>query len=155
MLYAASNKPQEETVIATGITSTGRPVKKFRQKVCRFCGEVFEPKAPSHFYCCQDCAECGWSEGYIKRSYGMTFEQWVCMYEKAGGSCQICGSRGFKMNPNHQMTLLVDHDHSTGEVRGMLCHNCNRALGLFHDSIDDLKQAVSYLERSNDQREIS
>lgn len=50
------------------------------------------------------------------------------------------------MKPSHKLKLVVDHCHSSGEVRGLLCHNCNRALGLFKDSRENLLNAVEYLE---------
>ena len=43
--------------------------------------------------------------------------------------------------------LVVDHDHKTGKVRGLLCHNCNRALGLLKDSTEYLENCISYLKR--------
>jgi hypothetical protein len=46
----------------------------------------------------------------------------------------------------HKLKLVVDHCHSSGEVRGLLCHNCNRALGLLKDSVDSLMRAARYLE---------
>lgn len=47
---------------------------------------------------------------------------------------------------HHKSKLVVDHCHDTGIVRGLLCHNCNRALGLFKDKIEVLKNAIKYLE---------
>jgi hypothetical protein len=53
--------------------------------------------------------------------------------------CAICFER-----PNHR--LAVDHDHYTGRVRGLLCKNCNRALGYFKDNMEHLQNAVGYLK---------
>lgn len=50
-------------------------------------------------------------------------------------------------NNGHTEQLVVDHDHSTGEVRDLLCHNCNRALGLLQDSIENTKAALNYLKK--------
>ena len=50
------------------------------------------------------------------------------------------------MAEHHKSKLVVDHCHATGKVRGLLCHNCNRALGLLKDKISVLKNAIQYLE---------
>lgn len=60
--------------------------------------------------------------------------------ETRGGPCEICGK--------HQDVLRLDHDHSTGEMRGWLCTNCNRGLGYLKDSTEVLMKALAYLERS-------
>ena len=70
------------------------------------------------------------------------------MYDKYEGKCHICRQRGFKIDKNQKLDLAVDHCHKTGKVRGMLCHNCNRGLGLFQDSMVNLKSAYKYLEGS-------
>lgn len=70
----------------------------------------------------------------IKKFYGLTQEE----YEALGPSCGVCGS-GLKLN--------VDHDHSTGKVRGKLCHSCNTGIGLFKDSVELLHKAAAYLGR--------
>lgn len=56
--------------------------------------------------------------------------------------CQIC-----KSNDKRRM-LSIDHCHNTGKVRGMLCDNCNRALGFFKDNINYMKNAIKYLEEN-------
>jgi hypothetical protein len=64
------------------------------------------------------------------------------MLKEQGGVCKICGtdkpwSRSGK--------FTIDHDHATGRVRGLLCHNCNLGLGKFKDSIEFLRKAMEYL----------
>lgn len=50
------------------------------------------------------------------------------------------------MGQNHSGCLVVDHNHETGKVRGLLCHNCNRALGLFKDNPSVLQKTFEYLK---------
>jgi hypothetical protein len=71
--------------------------------------------------------------------YGLTPEAYLDLYESHGGSCAVCGSAG---------RLCVDHNHITGEIRGLLCHTCNLALGAFRgdEGPDLLRAAVEYLE---------
>ena len=70
------------------------------------------------------------------RSYGLTEEDFRGMWDAQGGRCAICGSS----DPQN-----IDHDHSTGEVRGLLCHKCNFGIGQFNDNIDLLNAAIDYL----------
>lgn len=57
-------------------------------------------------------------------------------------SCEICGMGYTKGN----VSLHIDHDHSTGKIRGVLCEKCNKGIGLFNDSADLLKSAIKYLK---------
>ena len=50
------------------------------------------------------------------------------------------------MHDTVKSTLNVDHCHETGKIRGLLCHNCNRALGLFKDNVEFLERAILYLK---------
>jgi len=65
---------------------------------------------------------------------------------KQNQSCAICGSLfGHKTKNGKKAKLAIDHDHSSGLVRGLLCNKCNRAIGYFHDNVDIMQRAISYL----------
>lgn len=71
------------------------------------------------------------------------------MLEAQEGVCAICGKPETKPNAKY---LAVDHNHETGVIRGLLCNNCNRALGLLGDNVETLQNAINYLlkhERNN------
>ena len=136
------NKSQEEQTA----TPDKYPQKTFKDKACKNCGTLFSPKAPSHLYCSQDCADEGITTAYLQRTYGFSWKEYQEMYEKQEGKCGVCGSEGFTMAEHHKIKLVVDHDHTTGRVRGLLCHNCNRALGLLHDDVDALNKAIEWIK---------
>lgn len=75
--------------------------------------------------------------GHLLRAYGLKVEQYN---EMANSGCQICGE------PDKlEKRLHVDHDHDTGQVRGLLCDPCNRGLGCFRDDPLRLNNAIIYL----------
>lgn len=78
----------------------------------------------------------------FKKQYGITIEQYQEMLTAQGGGCAICGT---KTPSNRTKYFAVDHCHTTGKVRGLLCTKCNRGLGLFNDRTDLLKLATTYL----------
>ena len=77
------------------------------------------------------------------------------MLEKQGGVCAICQRPERKVVRGTIASLAVDHSHSTGEVRGLLCSSCNTALGLFGDDPARLSQAIAYIHGSASAREDS
>jgi len=81
----------------------------------------------------------------LKYRYGITADQYEQLLDRQGGRCAICDK-----TPTNKR-LSVDHDHETGEVRGLLCSNCNHLLGLAQDSIDTLNKAIGYLVSSEAQ----
>jgi hypothetical protein len=74
--------------------------------------------------------------------YGIDANTYMKMYEKQNGKCDICGA-GKESNRGHM--LAVDHCHATGKVRGLLCHTCNRGIGMLADSVDRVGKALEYL----------
>lgn len=79
---------------------------------------------------------------YRLRQYDLTPEQFDDMFERQGKACAICRSTVTAKGK----LWAVDHDHTTGKVRAILCSNCNSGLGLFKDSTERLRAATSYLE---------
>jgi hypothetical protein len=80
----------------------------------------------------------GSREYHLRRRYGIGQADFDRIMAQQGGVCPICG----RENPEH-----VDHDHVTGELRGILCFNCNQGLGNFRDSPQAMARAIEYLSR--------
>lgn len=128
------------------------PQGKFKDKPCRWCGTIFSPNAPSHLYCGDVCTQNKFDHDRLTKTYGISLEQYKAMVEEHDGKCGICGEEGFELVKGQRLKLVIDHCHATGRVRGLLCHNCNRGIGLLQDSIDNIRAAIRYLERCNDYR---
>lgn len=79
----------------------------------------------------------------LKRKYGLTFETRDALLASQGGVCKLCG-RPVKFGTAGG--AHVDHCHSTGRVRGILCQKCNTALGTLGDTAESLERAVRYLK---------
>jgi hypothetical protein len=122
------------------------PQKKFNPKPCRWCGETFLPVGPSHHYCTDACRKEVYADKHYKRVYGVGLSWVKQKLEEQGHKCAICKTQGFKMREDHTTGMNLDHDHATGRPRGLLCHNCNRGLGLFQDNPEYLRRAASYVE---------
>jgi hypothetical protein len=81
----------------------------------------------------------------LRKNYGLTAEAYNTMVAEQGGICSICKRPPHTKGKNGNM-LLVDHDHKTGVVRGLLCHDCNRMLAEAQDNPSVLRAAANYLE---------
>jgi len=79
----------------------------------------------------------------LKHYYGLSHENWLKMWDNQEGRCAICGE--FFSNPSE---AFVDHDHITGEIRGLLCKKCNFGLGNFNDNPEIMKKAIKYIRGS-------
>lgn len=82
----------------------------------------------------------------FKCKYGMTLKQYDIMLETQNGVCAICGHSETTINRFGGVDrLCVDHNHITGRLRGLLCHNCNLVIGNAKESINTLSMAIKYL----------
>lgn len=78
----------------------------------------------------------------LKERYGMTLEQYDSILSSQGGKCAICS---YIPNENGEV-LAIDHDHSTGKIRGLLCRSCNSGLGYFKDNTEVMRKAIIYIK---------
>lgn len=139
-------------------------------KICTKCGEekplesFFKRKDSASGYRSQ-CSECtnaktldkyhnrGGKELQKKRafkalmkSYGLTPEGYDEEREKQNYKCKICGA---SESIQHHKRLHVDHCHTTGMFRGLLCNRCNTGIGHFKDDVELLKEAIRYLDENS------
>lgn len=80
----------------------------------------------------------------LRRTYGISLDVYEHMLEEQDHKCKICGST----DPRHNSgNFVVDHCHTEGHVRGLLCGECNLMLGKAHDNISTLQNAITYLAK--------
>lgn len=82
-------------------------------------------------------------KSHLKFYYQLTLTDFETMLKTQNSSCAIC----FARQPGGQRDWHVDHDHKTGKVRGLLCHNCNVMLGCARDTVQHLMSAIVYLRK--------
>jgi hypothetical protein len=118
---------------------------------CKCCGER---KPQSEFprlavgkYRCVLCLRDEENEAQLHR-LGSSKTEYHTLFTEQGGKCAICGAiAGHRSKFGKICRLAIDHNHRTKKVRGLLCNNCNRGLGRFKDSIENLEAAIRYLKR--------
>ena len=102
---------------------------------CVECGRTFTAKGKQRKLCSEKCAR-NRRENKRFRNHPISREDFIKMKEKQDGRCQICKKESF---------LVIDHCHTEGHVRGLLCSQCNSGLGMFRDSVESLSAAIEYL----------
>ena len=161
--------PYRELHNQDGLDSSG----SLLSRICKKCGVR---KTPEEFYftsgktyrrrTCKKCAEAmrkanlaskppgEWEEHLRKRhlrtKYGISAEEFYKLLRSQEGQCSICRiDMDATTRQNVPKKVQVDHDHKTGQVRGLLCFSCNTGLGKFRDSEELLHAAIAYLKRSS------
>lgn len=118
-------------------------------KICK-CGKEFNHTYKGRLYCSLKCASKynpsrPWNDKqrhykYVI-NYGITLDDYNKMFEEQEGRCKICKTHQSEM----KKALHVDHNHQTGKVRGLLCHNCNLALGRLKEDPEIIAAALEYV----------
>ncbi len=126
------------------------------ERTCLSCEQALHPEQRDDtLFCSRKCKETerrtsgrasdSTLRHYYTSRYGMTRQEAL---ERFGSTCNICGSAD---GAGRHGNLHVDHCHTTGKVRGMLCSDCNTGLGKFKDGPALLRRAAEYLERARAQ----
>ena len=90
---------------------------------------------------------------YVRRRYGLSIDGLERLLERQQGACGICRrpwlacppAKRTKFEQHFLQHLCIDHDHKTGQIRGLLCNACNTAIGLFEEDIFRLTGAIAYV----------
>lgn len=89
----------------------------------------------------------------LKRKYGLPIGEYDRLFKLQEGKCKICNRVGLTLNGSIDKKkthkLVVDHNHDTNDIRGLLCNNCNSGIGFFYDNPDFLRSAIEYLQTAN------
>lgn len=112
-----------------------------RHTVCKQCkAKIYQRnryKTTERIY--DDTKKLQLKQSYLKRKYNLTLQEYDEIFISRNNSCDICGSNVSGRNAH------IDHSHSTGKVRGLLCSCCNTGLGQFKDNPISLQNAITYL----------
>lgn len=131
-------------------------------KKCKWCGKKFTSRSRSYLCCSEDCSrlhqnkqkrlyykqnkdksvERGWKKQGIKN---FTLDDYKKLLAAQDNRCLICGKKDSYLGKK----LQVDHNHSTGNVRGLLCLSCNAGIGSLGDDIKTVFSALIYLIKNN------
>lgn len=133
---------QLEAVRKGTITVDGR-------KKCSHCLREYDishfafKKQASDGYCghCRTCAR----DSALRSKYGISLKDYETMLVEQGSRCACCNKHISECLRKGEINLHVDHDHTTGKVRGLLCCNCNTLIGKLKDDIDTAARVISYL----------
>lgn len=90
-------------------------------------------------------------DAYLKRKYGLSLSGYIELREKQEGKCAICLKVPVKLEvvtQGRKPELVVDHDHTTGKVRSLLCNGCNVAIAHAKEDIETLKNMITYIQKN-------
>lgn len=139
--HAGRGRRQSPEHIRKRAEATARTLAA-QTRICEECGEPYNPTRAAQRYCSGQC----WNrirarqrKAHELRHRKIEPREYAELLTRYGKVCRICG----RTNGKHR--LAVDIDHATGRIRGLLCHRCNTAIGLFRDDPELLAAAIRYL----------
>lgn len=123
-----------------------------KERKCRLCKEVksidcfglSRGHSLGYNHACKECRRKNALKTNIKR-YGISIEEFEDILSNQGGGCGICGQKESVSFDGKKTRLSVDHNHSSGGIRGVLCRKCNAAIGLLNDDAELVQRAADYI----------
>jgi hypothetical protein len=141
--YRLRGRPQSPDHVAKRMQTTKLSMRKV-QLLCKECGVEFSRASPAQRYCSGKCWNASARRKRPKHDrFRIAPEHYAAILDVQGSRCAIC--QGEHKSNGKRDSLAVDHCHRTGIVRGLLCHRCNTAIGLFKDDAESLLAAATYL----------
>jgi hypothetical protein len=135
-------------------------------RLCRSCGEIkpigcFYPvrtrqrtTVAKTFARCIDCVKSSYRPNHekyrareLQRKYGITAQEYDSLLQAQNGVCAVCGNPEKITMYKKVISLCVDHCHTTGKIRGLLCSACNKALGALEDSPERVEALLNYIQQ--------
>lgn len=140
---ANRGRAQTPAHIAKRAASLAESLKKQR-RICEHCGDEFTPTLAAQKYCSGRC----WQAVFrvrrdARHRIKIHADHYAELLARQDGKCGICGA--LSGTNGRKDRLAVDHCHESHHIRGLLCHRCNTAIGLFNDDTERLKAAIQYL----------
>jgi hypothetical protein len=108
--------------------------KHKRQTVCKKCMNIYDYEIDKN--------------SKLKRAYGITLKQYNELLSSQDYKCAICYTESNRKYRGKIKAFAVDHCHTTGKIRGLLCNDCNTGIGLLKDNVIFLESAINYLNKS-------
>ena len=131
-----------------GSAFTGHPNKKFCSVECRSAAYAETARANTAKWRKADVERArnlDYSK-HLKRKYGISVEEYERRLSEQNGRCKICNRTPEEVQDKTAWRLAVDHCHTTGKVRGLLCRPCNTAIGQLQESADIIQKALEYVK---------
>jgi hypothetical protein len=104
-----------------------------RQNVCKKCMNIYDYETDKNHK--------------LKKAYGITLDEYNKLLSKQKNKCSICEIDNNGKYRNKARAFAVDHCHNTNKIRGLLCSDCNIAIGLLKDNTKYLQSAINYLNK--------
>lgn len=124
------------------------------RRVCTVCKHKFTPSRKNpRARRCASCAQAAARQSNRRAKYKLGPAEFRALWAMQRGRCAIC-LLPFPTETQVRTVIRVDHDHVTGQVRGLLCNACNVGVGMFRDDAVRMRRAVDYLTRAGSERRL-
>ena len=120
-------------------------IDKYREN-----GKKWRKENPEKYKKAREAYKERYHEYKLQWKYKISKKDFNLLFESQNGVCAICGKPETRKQKGVLKRLSVDHDHETGEIRGLVCHRCNTLLGMAEDNIEILENAILYLEATSE-----